>query len=97
MPSDQPADSVLSVLEEGGAVIDVFAGACLMDQILVAMQSHEERLAGLEQLDGAHARSRARWSAQTAAFVGPRRPVGRPRGAKNKPKPSNGVDSHAAE
>jgi hypothetical protein len=68
-----------------------------MVQILAELQGHKERLAHLERLDAAHARSRARWSAQKAAFVGPRRPVGRPRGEKNKPKPSNGVNDHAVE
>jgi hypothetical protein len=77
-PSDNPS------------LLDVFAGACLLVQILAELQSHGRRLAALERLDGARERSRA-------ADTSPRRPVGRPRGSRNKPQPQpNGRAEPAA-
>jgi hypothetical protein len=81
--SDQPVDIVLPV-PEGGGVIDILSGMFLMVQILAELQAHDRRLVALERADQARERARLK----RAADASPRRPVGRPRGSKNKPKPN---------
>jgi hypothetical protein len=48
--SDQPTDSAFP----GGdcEVIDIFAGACMMVQILAELRDHAQRLAQLERREG---------------------------------------------
>jgi hypothetical protein len=80
------ADLELSIdtLSGPGALM---AGVSLLAAVLLELQRHSEILAEVERREQNRLHSQAQRDAARARAGYERRPVGRPRGSKNRPKP----------